>query len=83
MKKIFSKSALLIYLINFIFLSCQSSKIVSTSNNSKEISYSSQIKLFQEEMNSSYKDIKESPLESKERKKFKSLPFFEMILYIK
>ena len=58
--------------------SCQTSKKASTNNNSNPKSYLSEIKSFQEEMNSSYKNAKESPLEENERKKFKSLPFFEI-----
>ncbi|WP_338812629.1 DUF1684 domain-containing protein [Bernardetia sp. Wsw4-3y2] len=78
MKKIISSSFTSLLLALFIISSCQSSKTAITSDNSKEMSYVSQIKLFQEEMNISYKDSKESPLEASKRKKFKSLPFFKI-----
>lgn len=78
MYKISLKGLFLLFAISLIFSSCQSSKTVSTSDNSKEMSYPSQIKLFQEEMNSSYKNAQESPLEESERKKFQSLPFFKI-----
>lgn len=78
MNKIPSKIILLLFVISFSVLSCQSSKKVNTSDNSNEINYSSQLKSFQEEMNSSYKNAKESPLPENELKKFKTLPFFKI-----
>jgi uncharacterized protein (DUF1684 family) len=81
MNKRSSKILALLFVISFITLSCQSSKKASTGDNSNQIdhfSHSSQIKSFQEEMNSSYKNAKESPLEESERKKFQSLPFFKI-----
>ncbi len=76
MKKI--NSIILILFSASILFSCQTSKKASTKNTSNLTSYSSQIESFQAEMNSSYKNAKESPLEEKERKKFQSLPFFKI-----
>ena len=39
-------------------------------------SYSEEIKKYQEQLNTEYKDPKESPLEKKERRKFTGHPFF-------
>ncbi|WP_338767893.1 DUF1684 domain-containing protein [Bernardetia sp. ABR2-2B] len=78
MKNVNLLFCILPFLVVFIVSSCQSSKTVSTSNNTDETNYVSQIKSFQEEMNSSYKNAKESPLEESERKKFQSLPFFKI-----
>ena len=64
--------------MSLMISSCQSSKTASTSDNSDKTSYTSQIKSFQEEMNSSFKNVEESPLEESERKKFKTLPFFKI-----
>lgn len=78
MKNINLLFCVLPFLALFIISSCQSSKTATTSNNSDKTSYVSQIKSFQEEMNRSYKDAEESPLEESERKKFQSLPFFKI-----
>ncbi|WP_375561988.1 DUF1684 domain-containing protein [Bernardetia sp. OM2101] len=61
-----------------VLVSCKNSKTATTKDNSNQTSYVSQIKSFQEEMNSSYKSAKESPLEESKRKKFKTLPFFKI-----
>jgi hypothetical protein len=78
MKKINLAFYTLFFLTLFIISSCQSSKVAATSDNSDKTSYISQIKSFQEEMNTSYKSAEESPLEESERKKFKTLPFFKI-----
>lgn len=79
MKKINSILSILFILFSAsILFSCQTSKKASTKDTSNLTTYSSQIKSFQEEMNRSFKNAKESPLEEKERKKFKTLPFFQI-----
>ena len=78
MKKIHLKSLSIFFVMSLMISSCQSAKTASTSDNSDKTSYTSQIKSFQEEMNSSFKNVEESPLEESERKKFKTLPFFKI-----
>ncbi|WP_291726689.1 DUF1684 domain-containing protein [Bernardetia sp.] len=77
MKKVSLFFTVLSFLVLFIISACQSSKKV-TDGGSEADSYTSQIKAFQKEMNESYKNPKESPLEEKDRKKFTSLPFFKI-----
>lgn len=90
MKKNNSKLYILFLVGIFSVLSClsacqstkqtlqQDSSNKNSSENNSENNYFSQIRSFQEEMNSSYKNAKESPLEESERKKFKYLPFFKI-----
>lgn len=86
MKKNNSKLYILFWVGTFSILSClsacqstkQTSKQNSSNKNTSQTDYFSQLKSFQDEINSSYKNAKESPLEEGERKKFQSLPFFKI-----